>query len=489
MKSMHKIIGRKKELQQLENLFESKKSELFAIYGRRRVGKTYIIRSFFQNTSATYLEVTGLKDGNTKQQLEIFSQSLSSLFFHGAPIKTPSNWKQAFDLLNQEVSKIPNKRKFILFLDELPWLATAKSGLLQELDHQWNTRWSLNPQMKIILCGSAASWMIDNVVNSKGGLHNRLTGRMLIEPFDLIETERYLNFLNIDLQRDQILLLYMCIGGIPYYLNGLRRGESVPQAINRLCFTKQGLLHDEFERLYASLFNSSQDYIRIIKAIASKRKGILRNELLDALKIKSGGRIGKRLQELEQAGFISSFVPYGRKAKDVYFQVIDEYSFFYLKWIQNAPRNIFLHSRSNYWKTISQSQSFKSWCGYSFETICLKHHYKIQEKLDLINIGTSIGSWTYRPKKGSEKGAQIDLLFDRNDGIINLCEIKYHSQPLSLKKEDVDLLQEREKIFKDKAHIKKQIHHVLICPLRAQRNQYYHKIVSAEVNLNDLFHD
>lgn len=478
------IIGRKREIETLNKAFHSKKAELIALYGRRRVGKTYLVRSLLKD-KATYLEVVGLKDGKMSDQLEIFTKSFANVFYSGAPLQAAKSWKEAFRQLDLEIDK--RNKKTVLFFDELPWLATPRSQLLQQLDHFWNTKWSLNPKVKIILCGSAASWMIDNIINAKGGLHNRLTDRLSIHPFTLKETEEYLRFNEIKMGRKQILELYMCLGGIPYYLNALKGGESVGQAVNRLCFQKSGFLHDEFERLYSSLFQSSEEHVQIVRALAKVRQGVSRNQLLKSLKRTSGGRFAKRLQELEEAGFISSFVPFGKAAKDVSYRLIDEFSIFHLSWMEKAPKGLFASKDTDYWKKIQSSQSFRSWCGFTYESICLKHYQSLMKALDLAGIGVAPGSWRYQSKQPKESGIQIDLLFDRDDGVITLCELKYYNNSFAIDKAYATELERKVTVFKKITKTKKDIFLCLVTPSPAVQNMYYGRHIHNEINLEGLF--
>ncbi len=479
-----RVVGRNKEIEILRKAFHSKKAEMVALYGRRRVGKTYLVRSLFQKQAA-YLEVVGLKDGKMSDQLQIFTKAISELFFSGTPLQIPKNWREALTLLDAEIAK--RNEKTVIFFDELPWLATPRSNLLQQLDHFWNSKWSQNQNVKLILCGSAASWMIDNVINAKGGLHNRLTDRLLIQPFTLKETEEYLRHLDTYSSRRQTLELYMCIGGIPYYLNACKKGESVGQAMNRLCFQKSGLLHEEFERLYSSLFHSSDEYVKIVRALAKTREGVSRNRLLEMLKTTSGGRFAKRLQELEEAGFISSFVPLGKAAKDVTYRLIDEFSIFHLSWIEKAPRGVFASRNTDYWKRIQAGQSYRSWCGFTFEGICLKHYHALIHTLDLKGVGVTPGSWRFTAKGSTEAGVQIDLLLDRDDGITTLCELKYHVEPFEIDKAYADKLEKKVQTFKKVTKTRKDIFLCLVTPLPAKQNVYYGRYIQNEVNLDGLF--
>ena len=373
-------------------------AEFVALYGRRRVGKTFLVRSLFSKQK-NYFEMTGIRDGKLNDQLQNFTDAMSQKFFNGGTLQPPTSWKTAFHLLTTELQKIPKSEKIILFFDELPWLASKKSGFMTQLDHIWNTKWSLMPNLLLIVCGSAAAWMVEHLINDKGGLHNRLTKTILLEPFTLGETEKFLKSRAIKLNRKQIFELYMAIGGVPHYLNAVEKSKTAAENIGQMCFEKNGLLFDEFPKLFRSLFDAAEINIRIIKMIARSRHGISRTDLLDALNIKTGGSFNKRLEELEAAGFIQSFVPYGKRNKDHFYRVIDEYSLFYLKWIEPVIHQGHKIDSITYWVNKSNTPSYHSWAGYTFESLCIKHVKFIKRATGLDHISCEIGSWRFVPPK------------------------------------------------------------------------------------------
>ena len=423
-------VGREIEQKKLIKTLKSTEAEFIAVYGRRRVGKTHLIKNVINQLKYVSFECTGLKDGTLKDQLLIFTRSFEKAFVPPYPISAPTSWIDAFDMLNKAIALQPKNNPIVIFFDALPWLATPKSGLMQALDHFWNVEWATQSNVKLIACGSAASWMIDNLINAEGGLHNRLTQIIQLKPFTIKETKAFLEHRNIKLSHKQILDIYMVVGGIPFYLKALDKGYSAVQNIDELCFTANGLLFKEFDRLYASLFKNSEAYIEIIRAIASRRKGIEQEKLLEKLKLSSsGGTFSKRLKELEEAGFILGFVPYGSDKKGIYYRIIDEYTLFYLRWIEPVANRIKLATtQSHYWQSKFQSQAWKSWSGYAFEAFCYKHIDQINKALN-IHVGFDIGTWRYLPKNQQDKGTEVDLLLDRDDGVINLIEIK-HSEKL-----------------------------------------------------------
>lgn len=490
------IIGRQEEQNILKRLLQRKTADFIAIYGRRRVGKTYLIRHFFQqNSSCLYFEATGLKEGETTQQLHLFASKISEIFYEGIPLATPQNWLDAFKLLTTAIERTlsqPNPpQKIILFIDEIPWFSTPKSGFVQALDYYWNTKWSTISSLKLIVCGSAASWIINTLIHAKGGLHNRLTAVIPLHPFTLKETEEYLFYKGVRYTKRQIVELYMAVGGIPHYLNAIEPGLSVNQNLNHLCFQKNGLLFHEFKHLFSSLFDSSEAHNELIRLIGKAREGISRDDILrKATLSSSGGMFKNRLTELEEAGFITSFTPYGNKNKGTYFRIIDEYVLFYLKWIEPAIKRLSMTLKNEpYWESKMQTQSWKSWSGYAFESICFKHIDRIKDALGLTVIACEIGSWREIPKKGSahSSGCQIDLLIDRADGIINLIEIKFYQGKYALTKKEADNINHKISVYKNHSKTNKPIYVVLLSADGLLVNNHSQALVTKELTLTDLF--
>lgn len=486
---MTTIIGREEELSILKKLFKSNKAEFLAIYGRRRVGKTYLIRQFSNNQEAAFFNVTGSKEGTKKEQLTHFVEQIGKVFYGGVALSVPLQWDGAFNLLTTAMEQHAKNKKIILFFDEIPWMATPKSRLLQNLDYYWNQHWSNDQRIKLIICGSSASWIIKKVINNRGGLHNRLTQRIRLEPFTLLETKHFLENIGITLSHSHILLLYMVMGGIPYYLAHLEKGLSVIQNIEKLAFMENGLLFNEFDHLFASLFDHAEEYSEMIQLIGSKQYGIGQRELLKGLKksmLGSGGY--KKLKELEDTGFILSFMPYQHQRQGIYYRLIDEYSLFYLKWIapirKTLQRKAMQHGN---FERMQQTSEWNSWLGYAFESACYQHMPLIRKKL-AISPGAIADSWRYVPRKNAaERGAQIDLLFDRTDDAITLCEIKYSTTPFLLTKEYVEILQRKMLVFKEKTGTKKQLFLALIAAGGLKNNFYAEDIVSSVVELDDFF--
>lgn len=485
---MRSVIGRERETQLLQEIWDSPKAEFLAVYGRRRVGKTYLIRKFFQ-PKGLYLEFTGVKDAHVHEQLARFSEVLTRKFYPQLKLQAPLTWHEAFELLSSELEKLPKSKKIILFFDELPWMATKKSGLIQALDFFWNTRWSQWRQLKLIVCGSAASWMLDHLINAKGGLYNRLTRILLLRPFNLRQTSQFLLNRGISLKPAHILDLYLTMGGIPHYLEHIKKSKSVVQNIDSICFQQDGILYHEYSRLYPALFDNPELSMRIMRTIAENQYGISKEILVRKLGKTSGGRFDKRLDELAACGFIQGFVPYGHKKRDQFFRVADEYTLFYLDWIAEfaEQRDLALKNKS-YWANMSNTPAWYNWAGYAFENLCFKHVDNILAALGLNHIPCKIGSWRYiPPKESSELGVQIDLLFDRADNMITLCEIKYSHKPFAIDKSYAKNLKNKIETFERHFHTRKQINLVIITPAGLKPSIWSEELVSQVVTLDDFF--
>lgn len=457
------LIGRKKEVQLLNQINQSSSAEFVTVYGRRRIGKTHLIREYFksQKTVQIYFSVTGIKDGKLEEQLQIFQEEIEKVFFENKRIPAINSWRSALKLLADLIKSQYEKDKtsqMVIFFDELPWLATQKSGLLQALDHVWNTEWVEIPTLRLIVCGSAASWMIDHLLKAKGGLYNRVTRKIHLFPFNLAETEEFLSAQRVKLKLDQILQIYMAIGGVAHYLKQVQPGLSAQQNISQICFSKNGFLKDEFKLLFQSLFDHSENHLKIVQAIGKKREGLTRNEIIQISGIPSGGRLAKWLEELETSGFISTSIPFGKIQKNICYRISDEYTWFYLNWIQKRPRS------TQNWEKIAETPAYLAWVGFAFESVCLKHSAQIQKALNLEGLTLQAGYWRYVPAKKNlkDKGAQIDLLFDRSDKSITLVEIKYYSKEFVLDKSYAQELKRKIEIFQTQTKTKKQIFLALV---------------------------
>ena len=483
---MESIIGRAKEKIILEEIYSSKKAEFAAIFGRRRIGKTHLIKNFYKTKPCILFHVTGIKSAKTSLQLKQFSKILGVTFYNGASITTQKNWMDAFDDLTKAIQAAEQNKKVILFFDEFPWMASKKSGLIQALDYFWNRYWVDIAKVKLIICGSASSWIINKLIRHKGGLHNRITRKLALKPFNLHETKLFLHACKIKLTHGQIVQIYMVLGGIPYYLQQIKKGLTAAQNINHLCFNKDGLLFAEFDEVFSSLFEESEAYKELIILINGLREGMSRKQIEKSTG--KGGRLTQRLRDLENAGFISEFIPLGHKHKGVYYRIIDEYCCFYLTWIQPAKSTLLREEvNTEYWQMKVSTPKYRNWLGYAFETICYKHISNIRKTLN-INYQAEVGAWRYSPRLEKQgQGAQIDLLFDRYDGAVTICEIKYTEQPFVIDKAYSQNLLNKTTVYKRETKTKKQIFFAMISANGIKPTMYSEELVSGVVTLDDLF--
>lgn len=487
---MHnEIIGRFEEQSELQAILNSNKSEFVAVFGRRRVGKTFLIRNYFQSKKCIYFQVIGLQKGSLENQLQNFTDSLSETFYDKMPMQVASGWKDAFQRLTAVIEKQNKKDKIVIFFDELPWMATPRSGLLEALDYFWNKHWVNFKNLKLIVCGSSASWILKKIIYNKGGLHNRVTRQIILRPFSLKETKLYLDKMGYPTDINSVLEIYMSIGGIPFYLNGIKKQLTANQNINNLCFRKGGLLFDEFDKLFKSLFKEADTYVELIRVIAKKQYGISRTELEEKIKLsKKGGTLTERLKDLEEAGFILSFLPLWHKTRGVYYKVIDEFSLFYLTWMEPEKNTLIkTETKSNFWKLKHKTSAWNNWAGYAFEAVCYKHIDNIRCALDIPD-GSRSSVWKTTAKKGDgQSGAQIDLLFDRNDNAITLCEIKYSAHPFTIDKGYAKNLLNKKEIFIKMTGTEKKIFMVMIASNGVKNNFYADDLLSGIITLRHLF--
>lgn len=483
-----KVLFRKEEEVILQRMLDSSEAEFLALYGRRRIGKTYLIRHFFKQKAVTYFEVTGSKKAPMREQIKHFTQEIARVFYHGISLLPALNWDGAFEMLKQAMDRQAAESKFILFFDEFPWMASQNSRLLEVLEYYWNRHFSQDNRIKLIICGSSASWIIKKIIQDKAGLHNRLTQKIRLKPFSLKETKCFLENRNLCLDDLSILNLYMAIGGIPYYLKQVNPGDSVAQTIERLAFQQDGFLLQEFDNLFAALFGEQAEYTAILSIIAQHRYGIGKKFLLKQLDLsQSGGQGINKLIELEEAGFIQSFKPHFHKRRGVYYRLVDEYLLFYFYWIKPVRSTLQVNAfESGYWLAHQNSPQWHSWRGYAFESICYKHLSLIRKALALPNNAIA-SAWRYvSKKKASEEGAQIDLLFDRPDDAITCCEIKYSHERYLVDKVCATNLIRRGDVLKTQTRTHKQIFWALVTVMGMTENAYSKQLISRVVTLQDL---
>jgi uncharacterized protein len=473
------MIGRKEETSILLHSLVSNESEMIAVVGRRRVGKTYLIKEVYKKEMTFYL--TGMQFASKEEQIKNFVTKLKEYFptFKTTNTKVET-WGDAFTLLTKFLQKKAFKRKPVIFFDELPWLATNRSGFVEALGYFWNNYGSTS-HIVVVICGSAASWMLDNVVNQKGSLYNRITKLIKLEPFTLYETEQLCKSVKCSIDVYQIAQVYMAMGGIPHYLKEIRPTETAIQFINRMCFTKTGMLRNEFENLYAALFDFYENHLSIVEALASKWKGLTRAEIIKLTNITNGGGLTKVLRELEASSFITAYLPYGKLKRESLYRLTDEYSLFYLKFIKNNTD----FKQTTFLKII-KSGEYHSWSGYAFESLCLKHVDQIKLALGIPSVHTQESSFIIKGSKNNS-GSQIDLLIDREDRAINICEMKYVSDDFKLTKEYATTLRKRRENFKFFTKTKKHVFTSLITTYGMDHNEYSLGLIDNIVTLEDLF--
>jgi AAA+ ATPase superfamily predicted ATPase len=476
---MEQVVGRIDEKLLLSRIEKSRESELIAVYGRRRVGKTYLIRNGFSKEIA--FEFSGIHHATLNQQLENFSVELTRVT-GGLPLAKPESWIGAFQMLIQYLTPLVKKERTIIFFDEFPWINTPRSGFLSAFENFWNSWASREKKLIVVICGSAASWMINKVINNRGGLHNRVTRRIRLLPFTVGETAAYLKYRKIKFDRYQLLQVYMAMGGIPQYLKEIEPGESVAQIIDRLFFTKDGLLLEEFKNLYHSLFDKAESHIDIVQALARKGKGLTRTEIINTCKLTSGGYATQLLAELTESGFITPYVPFGKTSKDSLYRLTDEYSIFYLKFIDGSKA-----TGTGTWLKFYSGTSWKSWSGYAFESICMKHTPQIKKAIGIDNVYAEISVWRYLAKNKEEQGAQIDLLIDRNDSCINICEIKFSVAPFEISKSYEKELDNKLKVFQSQTRTRKALFLTMITTYGVRNGENYPGLIQKEITMDVLF--
>lgn len=473
-----KLIGRKEEQKILGKALLSPEAEMVAVIGRRRVGKTFLIKTAYEGHIS--FEITGIQNTPYQEQLQNFIQQLNKVSANEIPIPVPRNWLEAFHLLTIFLEKKNRDTKQVVFFDELPWLAAHKSGFLRAFGNFWNS-WAVNQNIVVVICGSAASWMIQKVVHNTGGLYNRITRRIFLQAFTLSEVEAFLISRNIHFDRYMIVQLYMAIGGIPHYLKEVEGNKSAIQNINHICFSPNGLLKDEFNQLYPALFKNADNHLAVIRALASKRQGLTRKEIIEVSGLSNGGGVTKVLEELVQSNFISLYLPFGKKKKERLYRLTDEYSLFFLQFIEKN-----LDEGPDTWQLISQTQAYKTWSGYAFENICLKHVTALKKGLGISGIYSTSSSY-YKKGTAFNKGIQIDLLIDRNDKVINICEIKFYQEPFSISKSYTEKLRLKMGIFKQTTGTRKHLILTFISAFGVQNNAQSASLNIQSLTLDHLF--
>lgn len=464
------IIGRETEQEILRQRIESDAPELIAIYGRRRIGKTFLVRQYFKDTFSFYS--TGIYQGTKKEQLGEFNRQL--VHYSGRKWKIAKDWFDAFAQLREYLESLSGNKPIVVFLDELPWMDTHKSRFIKAFEYFWNSWGATNKRLKLIVCGSATTWMRENVLSDKGGLYNRTTRSIYLAPFTLYETEQYLLSRGIKWNRYQIAECYMILGGTPLYLQMLERGLSLTQNVDNLFFVQNAPLAREYDFLFRSLFNEAMVHRQIIETLASKAVGMTRLELIVAAKIEDSGLLTKALRNLTDCDFIRQYTAFGKSERGTVFQLTDLFSLFHLRYVKG-----YRGQDENHWQNMIDSPSRRAWSGYSFEQLCLHHIRQIKQKLGITGVQSDVCAW-----KGED--GQIDLLIDRRDQTINLCEMKFSQSEFEITKQYDEHLRSRTESFRSATKTRKALHQTFVTTYGLKQNMYSGNVQS-EVVLDDLF--
>ena len=469
------FISRRQEIRLLQAIKDSGEAEFVAVYGRRRVGKTYLIQQFFDNKFA--FSATGIIEGTREEELFAFTSALIAVGYTGPQPKT---WLEAFEGLKSVLERQPHKGRQVIYIDELPCFDTPKSGFVRAVGHFWNTWAALRKDVILIVCGSATSWMIENIVNDHGGLHDRTTHTIYLRQFTLAETESYLQTKKIHWQRQMIVETYMMLGGVPYYLSLLNPQESLAQNIDRLYFHKNSELGQEYQRLYASLFKSPESYIRIVEILGKNKQGLTRGEIAEKLKISSSGTLSKQLENLEYCDIIRRYVTKigGRlKTNEAYYQLVDLFTLFHLTFSKKL-------TTEDYWEQRLNTPVLNSWQGLAFEHVCMVHIRQVRHALGLDKIAVEYYSW----RSSTAPRAQVDMIIERADRLVNLCEIKYTQSEYTITSNEDLKVRNRTAAFVRETKTRNGILPTWITPFGLFHNEYSVS-VQYQVTLDDLFVD
>jgi len=477
------MIGRKKEIQELNERYDSGNAEFIAIYGRRRVGKTYLIdetlkdRITFRHAGLSPIDEKNHKN-SLKEQLKYFYLSLQ---LHGMKkTKCPTSWLEAFFMLDSHLKSIDNGTRQVVFLDELPWMDTPRSGFITALEAFWNGWACHRNNMMLIVCGSATSWMTDKLINNHGGLYGRLTCQIKLSPFTLSECEEFFHDKGILFSRYDIVQSYMTVGGIPYYLGYMKKGLSFAQNIDQLFFAEDAKLHDEFDRLFASVFPSPEQMKSIVQLLGTRHWGFTRQEILQRTGMEDCGASTKLLSALVASDFIESYIPFGNGKRKTHYKLIDPFCLFYMKFVQGRTE-----IDPEFWIHNITSPSINSWRGFAFEEVCFNHIHQIKKALNILGVSSTQSSWTVKGDDETE-GTQIDLLIKRKDNIVNLCEMKFYNENFTVNKAYYMKLVHRQNTLAKQLPKKSVIHNVLVTTEGLNYNEYSNAFQNVVV-LDDLF--
>ena len=473
------FIGREGEFSRLDQCMNEESPQLVVVYGRRRVGKTFLINRYYDGRFD--FKLTGSFNAKKEDQLQDFIDELNR--HTGEKQERPETWREAFNLLRSYLDELPENEKHVVFFDEMPWMDTRNSGFLQAFEHFWNDYGCALNNLVFIVCGSATSWIQKKIAENKGGLFNRQTCTLYLKPFNLYETMQYLKTRGIEWEQYDIAECYMILGGIPYYLSLLRPDMSLSQNIDNLFFRKRAELWDEFDHLYRTLFTNSRQCIHLVEVLSRKRSGLTRSELVNEPDIPNNGTLTEMLSDLEASGFIRACSYYGKKKQETRYQLSDYYSLFFFRFLKDFPGR-----EEHFWSHGYDNPARSVWAGLTFEQLCRDHILQIKNKLGISGVLAEESSWFSKAddERGIEKGAQIDLLIDRRDHVINICEIKYSTREFLIDSDYSKVLRNKVETFRAATETKKTLALTMITTYGVMQNKYS-GMVNNQVVLEDLF--
>jgi hypothetical protein len=485
------VIGREYEIRKLNEFYDSKAAELIALYGRRRVGKTFLIDEVFDGRiNFRHSGLSPIDDRKTsetkrqsrmKKQLTHFYRSLRE--YGSTAAKEPKSWLEAFYMLEDLlVEKDDKKSRILVFIDEIQWLDTPRADFMTGFEAFWNGWACHRKNIMVIVCGSSSSWVLDNVINNHGGLYNRVTHEIKLSPFSLNECERFFEERSVEMSRFDIVQSYMMVGGIPYYLQYLEREYSLPQNIDRIFFADNAILKNEYDRLFYSLFTNAETMKSIIEALFTKRRGLSRKELTDYTGITDGGDLSKQLKALISGDFIMEYNSFGNDKNEVFYKLIDPFCLFYLEFVKGVKK-----PKKQNWASIEDSSDVRTWKGYAFENVCWNHRKQIKNALQIGGVSTVESLWSKRGTKESY-GTQIDMIIERKDNIVNMCEMKFCSDDYEVNLDYHKTLEKRKKLLREKISKKAVVHNTLVTTYGLLHKGYYSDFVNV-ITMEDLFRE
>ncbi len=481
------IIGREKEIEEIKRLFGSGKAEFVAIYGRRRVGKTFLVdetlkgKITFRHAGLSPVEKENKKN-SLKEQLKHFYYSLQTYGLKKK--KCPTSWMEVFFVLSQLLeSKDDGNTRQVVFLDELPWMDTPRSGFITAFEGFWNTWACHRDNLMLVVCGSANSWMLDNLVNNHGGLYGRTTYEIKLLPFNLHECEEYFKQNGFKISRYDIVQSYMILGGIPFYLGYMDKRLSLAQNIDGMFFKNGARLANEYDRLFTSIFTNPEEMKRIVEFLSAKHVGFTRNEILKGIGVKDSGYFSKMLDALIASNFIEEYVPFGESKRNTHYRLTDPFCLFYLKFV-NGKKG----TDENLWEHNVTSSSINSWRSFAFEEVCFHHVPQIKQALGILGVMTSQSSWSVKGDDNTE-GTQIDMLIDRNDNVVNMCEMKFYNEEFTVSKAYHSTIVHRLNVLSEMIPRRKSVHCTLITTFGLTHNEYsgdFQQVVTMDALFADL---